>query len=417
MIPQLPRVRDLDEFTRLTNDRLRRIASELDLRYKRGQDLDLAGFRIKNPGDPIDPNDAISRAAADRRYLTPRTVVQNGSTVVAAGTAGTAIVTFSPALYEYGTFSVESVAITGATGIGTFKGLTVVPVYVDEMDTENYVTIDSASGTTDPLTIAVTQHGAPSHAIGDWVVFNDAGHYEIAQITGISGLNYTLKRSWPGDAAPNAIFSSTREDHASGTALFRAITAKFPFAPAAADYDAGSDTITVPDTITCTLPNACVVAILVSAQFGEDTGPWTVANTALATVPGLRTLSGGNYAWTMPGTVAVNQTTTPKRAQYEASIRVAFARAGTAPTGAALSVNFERSTNNGGTWANIATVAIAAGAADSFDFATAPPGPRRTPYSGSWPFPLVRPDDLLRVKVTAVGSSTAGANLSLELHT
>lgn len=414
MIPPIPETRDEREFAKLVNDRLRRITSELDQRFKRGQDLDLGGFRIKNPGDPIDPNDAISRAAADRRYLGQRPAAVTGTTVVAAGTAGSAVVTFSPLLDQYGQFSVSNVAITGATGIGTFKGVTVVPVYVDEIAApDDWVSINSDSGTTDPLTIAVTAGPAPTIVVGDWVLFNDPGHYELAQVTAIAGADYTLKRSWPGDNPANAIFSSTRENHLSGTKLYPARTAKFPFAPASADYDAGSDTITVPDQLDCWLPNACVVAILAAAQFGEDTGPWTVANTALATVPGLRTLHGGNYTFEIAGTVSVGQTSREKRIQFESSVRVAFARATTAPTGAAMTIVLEESAN-GSSWTTIETLTIAAGATESFSTA---PGQRRAPYSGSWPFAVLPVDYRLRARITGVGSSVAGANVTIEVYT
>lgn len=418
MIPQIPTVKSLDELTKLVNDRLRRAGAEISQRYRRGEDLDLDGFRIRNSGDPVDGGDAMTRAAADRRYSTPRTVTER-TTAIAAGTAGSAICTFSPALYEYGSFSVESVAITGATGIGTFKGLTVVAVYVDEITAPaDWVSIDGASGVTDPLTIAVTPAGLVSHAAGDWVVFGDEGHYEISKLTAIAGMNYTLQRSWPGDAAPNAIFSSMRENHPAGTKLYVARTAKFTFAPAGADYDAGSDIITVPERLNCWLPNACVLAILMSAQFGDDTGPWTVFNTALSTAPGLRTLNGGNYSWVLGGTLTVNQVTTPKRVQFESSIRVSFGRAGTAPTGASLTAALERSTNNGGAWTTIDTVTIAAGNSDSFTFGADAPGARREPYgTPAWPYPVLHPDDLIRWKVTGVGSTVAGANLALEVCT
>ena len=413
-IPALPASIMSDELIRALNERLRRIDSELGQRYRKGEDLDLAGNRIKNPGDPIDPTDAISRAAADRRYLNPRVI--SGSAAGAPGVAGSASVSATVVLSEYGVLTLENVAITGATGIGSFQSISAIVFYVDEMTTDVWGEINADVGTGDPLTVGVlfngsrtTPTGELDFAEGQFVVFNDPAQFEIAKITDISGSTYQMQRSGQ--------LGSTMTDHLAGTRFFIAQERKFTFAPAGADYDAVNDIITVPGTLDCVLPNACVVAVALSAQFGGDTGPHTIVNTGLAAVPGLRTLHGGNYQWQLAGTLSVGQSTTPKRVQYESSIRVAFTRVGTAPTGAALTIVIERSVNNGGAWSTIATLTVAAGSTESFDFSTDPPGPRRTPYSGAWPFPILNVDDMVRARVTTVGSSTAGANASVELYT
>lgn len=415
MIPKLPAIRNLEEMTRLLNDRLGRIGSELGQRYRKGEDIDLNGNRIKNAADPIDPGDVLNRAAADRRFYQPPAQTTAVS-VVAAGTAGTANVAFSAALYEYGAVTVEGVTITGATGIGTFKGLTFSLFFVDEMTADVYVSLNANVGSSDPLIVGCTPNpnrttssGVLDFAAGQTVLFDDAGSYELAKITNIASGTFTFQRQ--------SILGSSIADHSSGTRVFIVQERKFTFAPAGASYDAGSDIITVPDRMDCWLPNACVVAIVASAQFGDDTGPRTITNTALADVPGLRTLHGGNYSWTLAGNASVGLTSAPKRVQFESSIRVAFARVTTAPAGAALIVAIERSVNNGAAWTTLASISIASGATESFDFAVDPPGPKRVPYSDSWPFAVLLVDNLLRIKVTQIGSTTAGANVAVELYT
>lgn len=58
-----------EDARRAINERLRRIEEQIGAPLELDADLDAAGFRILNLGDPRIGSDAISQAAADRRYL------------------------------------------------------------------------------------------------------------------------------------------------------------------------------------------------------------------------------------------------------------------------------------------------------------------------------------------------------------
>lgn len=350
--------------------------------------------------------------------LSPRREIYIAGAAGSGAGAGTApTITFTRSLREYGKLSIEDCVISGASTLGRLQGVTVTVFYVDEITADVWASLNSNVGSGSPLIVGltvnpnvVTPSGTLDFAPGQLCLFADAGHYELAKITAIASGVYTFERL--------SILGSSIADHASGTKVYIVQQRQFTFAPSAVDYGASGSTIQIADRLDCPIPNACIVAVDVSSAFNGATGPRTVANTALATVPGLRTLSGGVYRWQLAGTLVVNQLGIVQRVQYESNIRVAFARAGTAPTGASLIVAIEKSNNNGSTWSTAATVTIAAGSVENFVFASDPPGPRRTPYSGSWPYEeaIMRPDNLLRVKVTQVGSTVSGANVTVEVH-
>jgi hypothetical protein len=379
------------------------VALRLELKNYAGRVIILTGHMVTADG---------KRSIA---ALAPRREVYIAGVATSGGGAGTApTITFTPAVYGYGAISVTGCAISGASTLGKLQGVTVTVFYVDEMTADVWASLGSSVGSGDPLIVGVTLNGSRittvgklDFTVGQYLLFNDAGHYEIGKLTAMSGLTWTLAR--PG------YFGGAIADHASGTKLYIIQERTFTFAPSAVDYSASPTTITVSDQMDCQLPNALVVAMSVAATFNGATGTRTIQNTARATVPGLRTLVGYNYRWQLAGTLAVNQLGLQQIVQFESSIRVAFARAGTGPTGAALTIAVEKSTDNGVNWSSILTVTIAAGSTESFS-SGAQPGDQREPYSGSWPFEILRPNDRLRAKVTGVGSSTAGANVTLEVY-
>ena len=320
-------------------------------------------------------------------------------------------VSFSVAAREYAGISIEDTVITGASALGPLQSVAAELFAVDETTADVCGELNADVGTGAGLIVGiimptrVTPTSVLDFAVGQYVVVGDPGAFEVMKITNIgAGSAFTFDRAQLG---------STVSDHSAGDRIYILQRRKFSWSPAAATI---STTVSIADRLRAELPNHCVVAARLTSQFGGETGPSTTSILSTATVPGLRTLDGAVYRLKLGGTLAVNLTSEPWTVQYASSIRVIFGRVLTAPTGAALAVSIERSADNGGTWASISSISISAGAKDSFDFATAPPGARRVPYSGSWPFPILRINDQIRLKVTAIGSSVAGADLVVEVH-
>lgn len=344
--------------------------------------------------------------------LAPRREVYIAGVAGAGGGGGGTppSVSFTAAAREYGGISIEDTAITGAGGLGPLQSVAAELFAVDETTADVCGEFNAAVGGGDPLVVGiimptrVTLTSVLDFAVGQFVVVNHAANYEIMKITGISGSTFTFSRGQLGTSIVS---------HSAGDRIYILQRRKFSWSPASA---AISTTVSIADRLRAELPNHCVVAVKLTSQFGGETGPSTTSLLSTATVPGLRTLDGAVYRLKLAGTLAVNLTSEPWTVQYASSVRVIFGRVLTAPTGAALAISLERSADNGGTWASIASISISAGAKDSFDFATAPPGARRVPYSGSWPFPILRLNDQIRLKVTAIGSTIAGSDLAVEVH-
>jgi hypothetical protein len=87
---------------------------------------------------------------------------------------------------------------------------------------------------------------------------------------------------------------------------------------------------------------------------------------------------------------------------------------GTAPTGASFKVNARFSTDNGVNWSTLEQLTIAAGAKISWA-TTDPPQGRQAPYSGTWPFQILRGGYLLNLSIEQVGSTIAGSDLTLKV--
>lgn len=340
-------------------------------------------------------------------------VIAQSATTEESAAVGT--FSFTPALYAYGTVSVENCAVAGADrGI---ESIILWVAYVDEETADVWAALDaSMDATTDPITVAVTPNAGQitpgavlSFATGDYVLFGDAGKYEIAYLSSKAGNNWTLSR---------AQFGTTKATHASAVRIYKAQIRKFVFDAATGDYANVSDVTAVPDRLDMELPNACVLAIVGATRNDYGTSAQYTYNCAQASVPGLRTLNGGNYTFQRSGDLAVaSQTAISKRVQYPSSIRVAYATVETAPTGSSAIVKIQRSATEGASWEDLETLTIAVSDAANFDPDVNPPGDRRTPYSGSWPFPILRAEDLLDISITQIGSTVAGANLTVEVYT
>lgn len=340
-------------------------------------------------------------------------VVAAAATTEESAAVGT--FSFTPALYSYGSVAIENCAVAGADrGI---ESIIVWVLYVDEETADVWAALDSGmDATTDPITVAVTPNpdqitpgDVLAFATGDYVLFGDAGKYEIAYLSNKASNNWTLTR---------AQFGTTKAAHDAAVRLYKAQIRKFVFDAATGDYTNVSDVTAVPDRLDMELSNACVLAIVGATRNDYGTSSLYTYNCAQASVPGLRTLNGGNYTFQRSGDLEVaSQTAIAKRVQYPSSIRVAYVTVETAPTGSSAIVKVQRSDDEGATWDDLETLTIAVSDAANFDPDVNPPGDRRTPYSGSWPFPILRAEDLLDISITQIGSTIAGANLTVEVYT
>lgn len=367
----------------------------------------------------------LSLIAAARR-ITPadvfRSLVNKGQNQSTGGTSSVGSVptppeglTFLPAHYEYGTFTVENVAVTTPNNI---RGIDFYLVTVDELTTDCYVTAPAVD-TTDPKTITVVpnpgQVSTLAFEIGDWVVFNDPGHFEWCQLTNKVGNVWTLTRHYPGTPTGEATFGSLLESHAAGTKIFKGQVRRFLRDARTGGFGDGE----VPTRFDFDIPAVCVGAV-VAAPFNEGGyGTWVVYNCATATVPGIRTLSGGNYTFQKSGTLAAAAGAIvgmSKSVQFQETVRVLFTRCETAPTGANLIVKIRKSADGGTTWSDVETITTTATHKASYDL-VGPPDDRQEPYSGSWPFPVLNPGEYLNFTIEQVGSTVAGSDITVEVYT
>lgn len=327
---------------------------------------------------------------------------------------------FTPAQYEYGKLSIENITLDGDTA--GLRGLNINVVYVDELTSDVMVELASAvDSTTDPLAVPVNRIGnteTPTETldfeVGDWCLFGHEGHYEIAQLAAISGPNFTFTRHYPGTPDGEATFSSQMAAHPSGTRVYKCQVRPFQFDSRAGNFADES----LPGRLDMDIPAACVVAIVAAAWTDGGYSPWTVVNCATATLPGLRTLTGDNYSFPKSGPLLANAGVpvgVPRQVQYRASLRVVYAYVSTAPDGADAVLKALRSRDGGATWGDLATVTIPDGEKTSYGASV--PSQQMVPYSGSWPFPVLFPEDLLACSVESVGSTDPGAGLSLEIYT
>ena len=101
-----------------------------------------------------------------------------------------------------------------------------------------------------------------------------------------------------------------------------------------------------------------------------------------------------------------------KSVQFYFPLRVIFAYVGTGPAGADLIFKYWRSSDRT-TWTSLATITVADGTTQSYSGGDPPEG-RQAPYSGSWPFPIIKPGQFVGISVEQVGSGTAGSDAVVE---
>jgi hypothetical protein len=344
-----------------------------------------------------------------------------GSAAVPQGTPSG--LTYTPALVTYGYFTLQNVAVSAPIDIISIDWYLVV---LDELATDRFVTSGTTiNNSTDPATIAVTESvtGAGSDfTIGDWVMFDDPGAYEWGQITnvistGAGTYNFTIKRAYPGVPAGEATFGSLLNAHASGVTLFRGATKRFILGA----QTGGGYTSQVPTEFPIGIPAVCVGAVVAAPVGTGGYGPWVVYNCATATIPGIRTLVGGEFSFQLSGALTASAGTNravPFQVPSDSPIRVDDCYVTTAPTGASIKVNVRRSSDGGTTWTTLEQLVIAIAAKTSWSTTPLdPPENRQAPYTGAWPFPFLRGGDLLNYTIEQVGSTVAGSDLTVKIDT
>lgn len=209
---------------------------------------------------------------------------------------------YTPVVKDLGFLTLTDCSMTDGSNRG-LRSVTVFLVYIDDSEPDNWVTLDASLGTGDPATFNVTPNGTVSFAVDDYVVFEDAGGYEIDRITAIATNTWTLQRNWPGNDPPEAIFESLRVAHAAGTRLYKCKIQKFSFDAAGGTFEDSDDTGRLADEFPCQIADARVMAVVASASNGYGYSDWVVYNLGA----GLDTDSMSSYAEgiTPPAAVAI----------------------------------------------------------------------------------------------------------------
>lgn len=329
--------------------------------------------------------------------------------------------TLTPALREYGILTAENVAIAsvpdGVDGIDFYL------VAVDELTADVWMTCNGAvSGVTDPVTIPVTPNpgrttptGTLDFAVGQWVLFNDPGHFEIGKLTAIHDngdgtFDFTVARHYPGAPGGTSTFLAPLSAHAASTQILIAQQRRFLLNSQSGGFDGAAP----PKRFDMPIASACVLAIVASPYNAGGYGPWPVYNLATATLPGIRTLIGLSVpmqkAGALTAAAGVN-VLQALRLPFDAPQRVNSAYVEAAPTGASVKVNVRRSSDGGATWSTVEQLVIPAGALNNW--ASDPPQGRQAPYAGAWPFPVWHGGDLVDFTVEQVGSTVAGSSLTV----
>ena len=275
-------------------------------------------------------------------------------------------VTGTPVLGDYGTFAVDNLVVlpdaSGNENVAGATGIILAAYYVDELTTDLWASLDEAlDEATDPATVncTVNPDTARTFKAGDFIVFNDEGadanhagrrSYECAQITDISGGQFTFQRAYPGVPTGQATFGTLRCAHMKHVRFYKLDMRIFGLAVRKGFFR----TPGLPARVEGTIPSACIVATLVGVANHFGWGPFTVfplSHHNEPFMPGDRTCSGGAYTFQIPGPLAVQDNVTiPIKVQDAASIRCIYAylQQGTSDGPSAFAVKCSK--DGGATW-------------------------------------------------------------------
>jgi hypothetical protein len=244
----------------------------------------------------------------------------------------------TPKLGDYGAFALDNMAVavdaSGNMNIVGAREVTMALYYVDELATDLWASIDAAmDDDDDPVTVACTVNPDTSRVfrVGDFIVFNDEAadannpgrrSYECAQITEISGGNFTIQRAYPGVPAGQATFGTLLCPHQGGIRFYKLDLKIFTFSVKKGFFR----TPGLPARVEAKLPSTC---------------------------------NGGAYTFQIPGALAVQDNVAiPMKVQDAASIRCIYAylQQGTIDGCTGFLVKISR--DGGATWEQLEVIGI-----------------------------------------------------------
>ena len=314
-------------------------------------------------------------------------------------------VTGTPVLGDYGTFAVDNLVVlpdaSGNENVAGATGIILAAYYVDELTTDLWASLEEAlDESTDPATVncTVNPDTPRSFKSGDFIVFNDeaadSNHsgrrsYECAQITDITGGQFTFQRAYPGVPTGQATFGTLRCAHRKHVRFYKLDMRIFGLAVRKGFFR----TPGLPARVEGTIPSACIVATLVGVANHFGWGPftvWPLSHHNEPFMPGDRTCSGGAYTFQIPGPLSVQDNVTiPMKVQDAASIRCVYAylQQGTSDGTSAFAVKCSK--DGGATWNVLEAMGIAQNAGTPFtntwDYLVSQgyglPETRRLPYN------------------------------------
>jgi hypothetical protein len=316
-----------------------------------------------------------------------------------------------------GWITAEHIALS-ISGSLPLTGINFYLVYVDELTADCYATTTASvdSGATDPVTLTVTPNPDQTSDLafveGDWIVWNDAGNFEIGQLIAKAGNVWTIQRNYPGELAGHSTFEAPLAAHASGIRLFKGQVRQFLFNAKTEGFIGDGDGVARFDMA---MPTACVVAIVAAPFTNTWYGTWVNVNCASETVPGLRTCLGGEFSFQtdrVSGDAGVPVAKNNFSVDLTQPQRVNFCYTPVAIVADDLVVNVRVTADGGATWITLETLTIAVGETNSWPGGSPPDG-RQTPYSGSWPFRIFKAGEQLNFTI----ESGAAEGLTVKLDT
>jgi hypothetical protein len=324
--------------------------------------------------------------------------------------------TFTAAVKNAGWITADNIALS-IPGSYPLTGINFYVVYVDELTADCYATTTDAvdSGATDPLTLTVIpnpgQTSDLAFVVGDWIVWNDAGKFEIGQLTVKAGDVWTIQRHYPGELAGCSTFEAPLAAHDAGIRLFKGQVRQFLSNAKTLEFTRPGDGVARFDMA---LPSACVVAIVAAPFTDTWYGTWVNVNCASETVPGLRTCVGGEFSFQTdrvygdPGTLVAKNNFSVDLTQPQ---RVNFCYTPEAIAADDLVVNVRVTSDGGATWTTLETLTIAVGETNSWP-GESPPAGQQTPYSGTWPFRIFTAGE--RLNFTIESGATEALTVKLD---
>lgn len=234
---------------------------------------------------------------------------------------------------EYGYLTIKNLGLVDGSNVDAIAQIDFALMSIDETDIGMFAVLLSDINDTDYVVTLAYDHELGSHRTipqdfnkGDYIIFNQPGHYEIGLITDRDDSTITVQRH-PDDAPDtpdhkyDAYFGSKMSSHPGGEATYFRLFPKVFSVPARDNtytiyVDPSNNNGGIPDTWVFPWTTKCVAAVV--CQFRSITGSQGdpkvlnladhVANTgqgAIAT-PGLRTSNGASYISLMvPGDLEV----------------------------------------------------------------------------------------------------------------